>query len=99
MRRSASYRTGSPDYIFLGVVFLLVVFGLVMLASASSDLAKEQFGDTFYYLRHQIVRGLLLGIFGFLFGLLFPYRKLEKYAVPILLLAILFLFLFSRPWG
>jgi len=99
MARRRSYKKGSPDFIFMGVVFLLVVFGLVMLASASSDLAKEQFGDSFYYLRHQITRGLILGILGFIFGMLFPYRKLEQYAVPILVISIILLILVFTPLG
>ena len=34
-----------PDYFLLAVIVLLVVFGLAMLASASSDLGKTQFND------------------------------------------------------
>jgi cell division protein FtsW (lipid II flippase) len=44
--QATSRRTGKPDYFFLAIVFVLVVFGLVMLSSASSNLGKTQFNDT-----------------------------------------------------
>ena len=65
-------RTNPPDYFFIVLVVVLVVFGLVMLASASSDLAKQQFGDSYYYLLHQIYYGLSLGVLGFIAGMLIP---------------------------
>lgn len=98
MRRS-SLRSRTPDYLFVGLLAALVVFGLVMLASASSDLAKLRFGDSFYYLKHQIYFGLLPGVVGFFAGLFVPLRKLEKFAVPMLVISIVFLALVFTPLG
>ena len=53
------------DYLFISCVILLTVFGLVMLSSASSDLGKIKFNDTYFYLKHQIIYGLIFGIAGF----------------------------------
>ncbi len=50
----------APDVFFLAVVISLLVFGLAMLASASSDLGKTQFNNSYYYLEHQIAFGLTL---------------------------------------
>lgn len=88
-----------PDFAFLGAAAALVIFGLVMLASASSDLAQKEFGESSYYLLHQIVNGLLAGIAGFLVGAFVYYRTWERFAVPIFILCILTLVLVFTPLG
>lgn len=96
--KHTSYRT-TADYFFIAIVTILVIFGLVMLTSASSDLAKEKIGDSYYYLKHQIVYGLLIGIIGFLVGFFVPYKLIAKAAVPLLILSIVFLALVFTPLG
>jgi len=88
-----------PDYFFLTLVFVLVVFGLVMLTSASSDLAVEKFNDSYFYLKHQIIYGLSLGVVGFLFSAFFYYRRWKKLAVALLIFNILLLILVFTPLG
>ena len=88
-----------PDYVFISCVVILVVFGLVMLSSASSDLGKIKFNDTYFYLKHQLLYGLSLGILGFLVGSLIYYRWWQKLAVPLLLLSLLALILVFTPLG
>lgn len=90
-------RGGAPDYFFIGIVAALTVIGLVMLASASSDLAQERFGDSYYYIQHQIINGLLVGIFGFLIGVFIPLRIWEKYSLYIFLLSLAFLVMVFIP--
>lgn len=77
----------------------LTVFGLVVLASASSDLGKLKFDDAYYYLRHQLLYGLSLGILGFIAGLIIPYRNYKKWAAPLLVLTLLALLLTLTPIG
>ncbi len=88
-----------PDYLIIFCSLALVVFGLIMLASASSNLAKNQFNDGFYYLKHQMIYGLGLGILGFLLGAKIPYQFYRKIAIPLLFLAIIGLFLIFTPLG
>jgi len=88
-----------PDYVFISCIVILVVFGLVMLSSASSDLGKIKFNDTYFYLKHQLLYGLSLGILGFLAGSLIYYRWWQKLAVPLLLLSLLALILVFTPLG
>lgn len=92
-------RGHNPDYIFILCVVLLTLFGLVMLSSASSDLGKAKFNDTFYYLKHQLLYGLSFGIVGFFAAGYFYYRKLGKLAVPLLILNIAALILVFTPLG
>lgn len=82
-------------YIFIG----LVLFGLVALSSASSDLAKMRFDDPYYYLFHQALYGLTLGVGGFLLGLFFPYEKYRKLAPIIFFMAVALLALTFTPLG
>lgn len=89
----------NPDYIFIGCVILLVFFGLFMLSSASSDLGKMKFNDTYHYLKHQLFYGLSLGIVGFFAGSFINYRQWQKLAVPLLLLSLVALVLVFTPFG
>jgi cell division protein FtsW len=97
MKFLASPRSGSPDYLFIAVVLVLTIFGLVMLTSASSDLAKREFGDASYYLIHQVLYGLLPGIVGFLLAAFLYYRNLEKAATVLFIAAIILLVLVFVP--
>lgn len=90
---------GSPDYIFIAFLIVLVVFGLVMLTSASSDLAKTKFGDSYYYLKHQILYGLIPGIVGFFLALFLPLKAWEKISLPALFISIALLLLVFSPLG
>ena len=88
-----------PDYLIIFCTLALVIFGLVMLASASSNLAKNQFNDSLYYLKHQMIYGLSLGIIGFFIATKINYNIYRKIAIPLLLLSIFGLFLIFTPFG
>ncbi len=98
MSKNLSKRS-SPDYVFIFLLTVLVVFGLVMLTSASSDVAKAQYGDSFYYLTHQILFGLLPGLVGFLLGFFLDYKIWQKVSLYLLIVGILFLLLVFTPLG
>ncbi|MBI2476730.1 putative lipid II flippase FtsW [Candidatus Uhrbacteria bacterium] len=49
------------DYVLLSLVLGVVVFGLFVLASASSAVAFERFGDAYWFIRHQLLFGVLPG--------------------------------------
>lgn len=88
-----------PDYLFIASVFILTVFGLMALASASSDLGQKKFGDSYYYLKHQALYGLSLGLFGFFLASKISYKRLEKPAFWFLIASIIFLLLVFTPLG
>lgn len=89
----------APDYVFLSTLGILVVFGIVMLSSASSDVGKIKFNDTFYYLKHQIYYGLIPGILGFAFAAFFYYKRWQSYAFYLLLGSVAMLLLVFTPLG
>lgn len=88
-----------PDYVFLICAAALVIFGLIMLSSASSDLGKIKFNDTYYYLKHQIIYGLTFGIIGFLAANFLYYKYLQKIAVLLLIINTILLILVFTPLG
>lgn len=70
-----------------------------MLTSASSDLGLSKFGDSYYYLKNQLLHGLTFGLAGFLVTAFTYYRRWEKLALPFFLLALVMLLLLFSPLG
>ena len=85
------------DYVYLTLVLGLVLFGLMMLASATAPVAYDRFGDSYYFVKHQIVFGLLPGIAGLVFFSRTPYTFWKKHAWNLLLVSIGFLVLVFIP--
>jgi len=86
-----------PDYFLLAVIFLLIALGLVILTSASSELGKLRYNDSYYFLKHQLLYGLLGGLIGFIFTYYFHYENYKKLAFVFLLLNIgLLAFVFTN---
>ena len=50
------------DYILIGAAGVLLIIGILVLASVSASFSQEKFGRTTYYLFHQIFYGLIPGI-------------------------------------
>ncbi len=90
-----------PDYLILSCAGLLVLLGLVMLASASSNIGKVQFNDPSYYLKHQLYYGISLGIIGFLITSKLNYSiyKNRIISVGFLLFTCILLVLVFSPLG
>ncbi|MDP3052380.1 MAG: putative lipid II flippase FtsW [bacterium] len=87
------------DYFFILLVFLLTAFGLAMLASASSDLGNKNFHDTYSYLKHQVLYGLLPGLLGFFIMANVYYRRLEKISFILLIVSLGLLILVFTSMG
>jgi cell division protein FtsW len=78
------------DLFLLTIFLLLLIFGLLVLGSVSAPASQEKFGESFYYLRHQIIFGLIPGLI-FLFIFYKADLKLLKKYSPVLLLISLIL--------
>lgn len=92
-------RGHKPDYFLFATIAALVVFGIAMLASASSNLGTTQFNDSYYYLKHQILYGLSFGLAGFLAGYFLYYQNWKRIAFVLLLLCLASLALVFTPFG
>ena len=86
-----------PDYILLSVIGILVVFGLIMISSASISQSQENFHESYYYLKNQLLKGLLPGIILGFIAYLFPYKYLKKLSFPIFALTVIALIFVFVP--
>lgn len=88
-----------PDFLLIVFIFIIIAFGLVALASASSDLAKMEFGNSYFYLNHQLLYGLLPGLLGFFIAYNIYYQNYKKIITPLFILNIVLLILVFSPLG
>ncbi len=84
------------DLVALSLILAIVLLGLVMVTSASISIASKESGNAFSYLERQLV----LCLVGFvLAGIVFCIRTeyLEKFAWPLLIIALAMLFVVLIP--
>ena len=84
------------DPILLGAVLLLTMFGVVMVYSASAVYASARLGDGLWFFKRQLL-GAALGLAALFFAMKLGYRRLEKFAVPLVLLSLALLVLVQIP--
>lgn len=83
-------------FLLLACVAILTLFGLLMIYDASSYVSFKDFGDKYHYIKDQLA-WVVLGFSGLTFFSFLDYRKLYNFALPILILSILFLVLVFVP--
>jgi cell division protein FtsW len=97
LKRSAAIKyKGHGDIPLLVCVCLMVCFGCIMIYSASSYVGKVQYGDSFYFVKKQLI-GVLIGGVAMIFTCLFPYQKLIKLQYPAIIVAFILLALVFVP--
>jgi len=90
-------RNKNLDYSLFTIIAIIVIAGIVILSSVSAAFAFKQYGDTYYFLKHQILFGLLPGL---LLGFLAYKIKLslfKKWSGPFLLFALIMMLLVFLP--
>ena len=81
----------------LSLFALLIIFGLVMLTSASAVIAFDRFGDNYFFVKRQLMFGILPGIAAFFFFAKLPDKWLKKFGVWTFYVSIVFLALVFLP--
>ena len=84
-----SVRSGL-DMPFLFLVLILVVIGLVMLFSASYPFAYYYYGDSYFFIRSQVMWAIIGVVIMFAVSY-FDYHHLHKFAIPVLILSFVLL--------
>lgn len=84
------------DIPLLICVFLMAVFGCLMIYSASSYTAQVQYGDSLYFVKKQLI-GVLLGTAAMAGMCFLPYEKLIKFRYPAIIIAAILLALVFVP--
>jgi cell division protein FtsW len=77
-----------PDYKFIITLAAIIIFGLIMLSSASVAVSFEKFHDNYYYFKHQLLNGFLPGIFLLVVLSFVNYRFWRKNALWLLTFSI-----------
>lgn len=95
-RSSARPRRITFDPVLLVTVGCLLLLGLVMMTSASITIADRLQQDELYFLERQAI-GVGLGLIAATFAMLIPAQTWERLAIPLLLLAFLFLIIVLIP--
>jgi cell division protein FtsW len=79
--------TGRIDPTLLLIVGAILVFGLIVLSSASTVIAYQQYGDSTYFLKRQLL-SVLIGVLVFSVTVRIDYRQWRVVAFPLLVLSI-----------
>ncbi|MCL5795867.1 MAG: putative lipid II flippase FtsW [Patescibacteria group bacterium] len=85
-----------PDYFLIMLVFILAVFGLVMIYSSSVVSSYEIFGYNSYYLNKQAI-SLVIGVVVWFIFAKIDYRFWQKYALWMLVATLILLILVFVP--
>lgn len=86
----------SPDYVLIGLMLVLVAFGLLMLSSAGAVVGYEKFGQSDYFFMRQLFSASV-GLLAFFFLSRIDYRVWRKFAFPFLVLSVVLLILVFLP--
>jgi cell division protein FtsW len=87
------------DWVTVGLVFAILLLGLVMVTSASISIASKETGDVFFYLERQLIL-TMIGCAAAAFVFCLPTRLLERISMPLLITAgVLLLMVFIPGLG
>ncbi len=85
-----------PDYILAVITFVLVIFGFIMIFSASSVISYTNTGTPYYFLWRQAI-SLVIGIAVWIACYLIDYHFWKNLALPLLILTIILLIAIFIP--
>ena len=86
-----------PDFVLIITLGVLTFVGLLLLSSASSVQAFQKFNDSYYFLKNQVIRGLIPGIIAFFIVSRIDFRKWKGLAFWMLIGSIALLILVFIP--
>lgn len=98
MDRISTRQIKSGDFILVLLTLSLVIFGIIMVFSASYYAAISDYGDPYYYLKRDLMWASL-GLILMLITMVLPYKVYEKIALPFGVIALVLLLLLFTPLG
>ncbi len=90
-------RLRSLDPVIVGLTTTLLVVGLLMLFSATVAVGVQKAGDSLYFVKSQLFKGVIPGLFLFLLAALIDYKTWRKWALGALFVSIVLLLLVYIP--
>ncbi len=95
-RKSVPMKSG--DFALTALVMILVIFGVIMVFSASYYYAISEEGTPYYYLIRDIIWAVV-GTAAMMFMAVFDYHRMLKAAIPVMGIAFVLLLLVFTPLG
>jgi cell division protein FtsW len=96
-KQSLQQHWHEPNYVFIGLLLILLVFGLIILSSASSVAGFEKFADPYYFIKRQLLYGILIGLPSMWVLSRIDYHVWKRYAFPIVVINIILLVMILVP--
>ncbi|RJQ14012.1 putative lipid II flippase FtsW [Candidatus Parcubacteria bacterium] len=90
-------KTKAIDIPLAITILFVLLFGLLMLASASFSLSYKNFGHNYYYLKHQIFFGVISGLIFLFIGFKTPYEFWKKIAPAAFIFSLILMLLVFLP--
>ncbi|MEK7871878.1 MAG: FtsW/RodA/SpoVE family cell cycle protein, partial [Nitrospirota bacterium] len=84
------------DKTILIIMLILIAFGFIMIYSASAVISFKKYGDSFFFLKKQLIWGLL-GMIAFMTAHSLDYKTWQRYVIPVFVLSCLMLILVLTP--
>ncbi len=95
-RKSVPMKSG--DFALTALVMILMIFGVIMVFSASYYYAISEEGTPYYYLIRDIIWAVV-GTAAMMFMAVFDYHRMLKAAIPVMGIAFVLLLLVFTPLG
>jgi len=86
-----------PDFILLGDIVGLLILGIIILASVSAAISEEYIGNTYYFLKHQLLFGFFPGIVLAYIAFRMPLAFFKKWSFVFLLASLFLMILVFIP--
>ena len=86
-----------PNYALIITIFMLVIFGLIMMSSASAVLSYENFGNNYHFFLHQLLYGVIFGFIALIITSKIDFHVWARFAPYLLLITIGLLVLVFIP--
>jgi len=77
------------DYVLLTYFAILLFFGLLMLTSASAPMGYGKFGDKYFFIKRQIIVGVIPGLAAFFLFSKIKFEELRRYSLTIFVFSLL----------
>jgi cell division protein FtsW len=90
-------KPNSIDKPLLLILTVLLLFGLVMIASAGVAYSKTRFGDSYFFFKHQLFYGIIPGLAVFFIVQKIDYHFWKKISLPLFIFSVLLLILVFVP--
>ncbi|MFZ2975798.1 MAG: putative lipid II flippase FtsW [Candidatus Moraniibacteriota bacterium] len=85
------------DSKLLSTILILIVFGLIMIASAGISYSRARFGDPYYFFKHQLIYGVLPGLVALYVMQKINYKFWRRISLPFFVMSIICLILVFVP--